>query len=91
MAGYKLKLNPDKTEFIVFGPKQNRDSLLKFFPVVILGNKISPTKSQLNYSFDYIAPRNWNSLPDIVRLAPSVPTFRNRLKTYLFWQAFSPP
>ena len=42
-------------------------------------------------SFDYIAPRNWNSLPDIVRLAPSVPTFRKRLKTYLFWQAFSPP
>ena len=49
------------------------------------------SKSQLNYSFDYIAPRNWNSLPDIVRLAPSVLTFRKRLKTYLFWQAFSPP
>ena len=32
MAGYKLKLNPDKTEFIVFGPKKKRDSLLKFFP-----------------------------------------------------------
>ena len=258
MAGYKLKLNPDKTEFIVFGPKKKRDSLLKFFPIDILGNKISPTdkvrnlgvifdsgftfsaqvnsirkscfyyirdfarirrhlckstaitlanalvssrldycnsllssisvkdlnrlqgiqnticriicrlprfsstncarrslhwlpvkqriqfknllltykslhtglpsylnsalvpfsspfhstrrsspanlilstmtcnsshtsKSQLNYSFDYMAPRNWNSLPDNVRLAPSVPTFRKRLKTYLFWQAFSPP
>ena len=34
-----------------------------------------------------MAPRNWNSLPDTVRLAPSVPTFRKRLKTYLFWQA----
>ena len=42
MAGYKLKLNPDKTEFIVFGPKKKRDSLLKFFPIDILGNKISP-------------------------------------------------
>ena len=257
MANCKLKLNPDKTEFIVFGPKNKRDSLLKFFPIDIMGNKISPTdkvcnlgvifdsgftfsdqvnsirkscfyymrdfasvrrhlskptaialanalvssrldycnsllssisvkdlnrlqgiqnticrivcrlprfsstnsarrslhwlpvkqrvqfknflltykslytglppylnsalipfvspfhstrrsspanlilstvtcnsshtsKSQLNYSFDYIAPRNWNSLPDIVRLAPSVLTFRKRLKTYLFWQAFSP-
>ena len=39
-----------------------------------------------------MAPRNWNSLPDTVPLAPSVPTFRKRLKTlYLFWQAFSPP
>ena len=32
MAGYKLKLNPDKTEFIVFGPKKKGDSLLKNFP-----------------------------------------------------------
>ena len=45
-------------------------------------------KSQLNYSFDYMAPRNWNSLPDIVRLAPSVPAFRKRLKTYLFCKPF---
>ena len=37
MAGYKLKLNPDKTEFIVFGPKKKRDGLLKFFPIDILG------------------------------------------------------
>ena len=54
-------------------------------------NSSHTSKSQLNYSFDYMAPRNWNSLPDNVRLAPSVPTFRKRLKTYLFWQAFSPP
>ena len=54
-------------------------------------NSSHTSKSQLNYSFDYMAPRNWNSLPDAVRLAPSVPTFRKRLKTYLFWQAFSPP
>ena len=34
MAGYKLKLNPDKTEFIVFshGPKKKRDGLLQVFP-----------------------------------------------------------
>ena len=49
------------------------------------------SKSQLNYRFEYVAPRNWNGLPDTVRLAPSVPTFRKRVKTYLFWQAFSPP
>ena len=54
-------------------------------------NSSRTSKSQLNYSFAYMAPRNWNSLPDTVRLAPSVPTLPKRLRTYLFWQAFSPP
>ena len=46
-------------------------------------------KSQLNYNFDYIGPPNWNSLPDTVPLAPSVPTFRKSLKNVIsFWQAF---
>ena len=52
-------------------------------------NSSHTSKSQLNYSFDYMAPRNWNSLPDNVRLAPSVPTFRKRLKTYLLASLFS--
>ena len=43
MAGYQLKLNPDKTEFIVFDPKNKRDCVLKFFSIDILGNKIFPT------------------------------------------------
>ena len=47
-------------------------------------------KSQLNYSSDYIAPLNWNSLPDTVSLlALSVQTFRKRLKTYLLPSLFS--
>ena len=49
------------------------------------------SKSHLDYSFDYIAPRNWNKLPDHVRLASSVAIFRKVLKTYLFQQAFLPP
>ena len=48
MACYKLKLNPDKTEFIVYGRKNKCDSLLKFFPIDILGNKISPTDKVRN-------------------------------------------
>ena len=32
MASCKLKLIPDKTEFIVFRPKNKRDSLLEYFP-----------------------------------------------------------
>ena len=38
----KLKLNPDKTEFIVFGSKSQREKLNHSFPVNILGNLISP-------------------------------------------------
>ena len=38
----KLKLNPDKTEFIVFGSKIQREKLKKSFPVNILGNYLSP-------------------------------------------------
>ena len=34
----KLKLNPDKTEFIVFGSKSQREKLNHSFPVNILGN-----------------------------------------------------
>ena len=34
----KLKLNPDKTEFILIGSKNNRKQLLPHFPINILGN-----------------------------------------------------
>jgi len=35
-------------------------------------------------AFSSTAPRIWNSLPLTVRTAPSVNTFRRRLKTHLF-------
>ena len=38
MSASKLKLNPDKTEFILFGSKKQRDRLNARFPVNILGN-----------------------------------------------------
>ena len=38
----KLKLTPDKTEFIVFGSKSQREKLNHSFAVNILGNLISP-------------------------------------------------
>ena len=42
LSANKLKLNPDKTEFIVFGSKIHREKLNKSFPVNILGNFLSP-------------------------------------------------
>ena len=38
MSANKLKLNPDKTEFIVFGNKRQQAELARFFPADILGN-----------------------------------------------------
>ena len=38
----ELKLNPDKTEFIVFGAKDRHKWLSDSFPVNILGNCLSP-------------------------------------------------
>ena len=38
MSTSKLKLNPDKTEFIIFDSKRQRDKLKACFPIDILGN-----------------------------------------------------
>ena len=44
----KLKLNPDKTEFILIGSPKNRKQLLPHFPINILGNQVSPEQSVRN-------------------------------------------
>ena len=42
MSTSKLKLNPNKTEFIIFGSKRQRDKLKACFPIDILGNSLCP-------------------------------------------------
>ena len=44
----KLKLNPDKTKFILIGSRKNRNQLLPHFPINILGNQVSPAQSVRN-------------------------------------------
>ena len=48
MSTSKLKLNPDKTEFIIFGSKRQRDKLKACFPINILGNSLCPADSVKN-------------------------------------------
>ena len=43
MDGVKLKLNPEKNEFIIIGQKGIRESLAPYFPVPYLQNNISLT------------------------------------------------
>ena len=45
MQSSKLKLNSDKTEFIIIGTKQQRHKLSNHFPVKLLDNDISPSDS----------------------------------------------
>ena len=44
----KLKLNPEKTEFILIGSKNNSKQLLPHFLINILGNQVSPAQSVKN-------------------------------------------
>ena len=48
MSASKLKLNPDKTQFILFGSKKQRERLNACFPIDILGNPPHPTESVRN-------------------------------------------
>ena len=44
MNGVKLKLNPDKTEFIMIGDKQTRESPIPKFPGTFLKSSIMPAE-----------------------------------------------
>ena len=48
MFSNKLKLNPEKIEFILIDSKNNRKQLLPHFLINILGNQVSPTQSVRN-------------------------------------------
>ena len=50
MSTSKLKLSPDKTEFIIFGSKRQRDKLKACFPVDILDSLLCPVESFKNLS-----------------------------------------
>ena len=48
MSSSKLKLNPDKTEFIVFGSHEQHHKLNSLFPVNILDNLLLPAQKVKN-------------------------------------------
>ena len=48
LATSKLGLNPDKTEFIAFGSKRQRNKLKVYFPIVIFGTPLCPVESVKN-------------------------------------------
>ena len=49
MAANKLKLNPDKTEFILIGSKYSHKQLHSLFPTdTLFGNKVAPASNVIN-------------------------------------------
>ena len=48
MSTNKLKLNPDKTEFLLIGNEQQRRKYLSMFPTEVLSVKTNPAKSARN-------------------------------------------
>ena len=63
---------------------RNNDQLLLQHPPV-------GTNSYGRRAFSYTAPTVWNKVPDYIRSAPSVMSFRKHLKTYYFGHLLRPP
>ena len=53
MIASKLKLNPDKTEFILIGTKAQRDKFKKYFPSKLLDQDVTPTDSARNLGVEF--------------------------------------
>ena len=51
---------------------------------------IHKSKRHFSPSFAYDAPNVWNDLPDEIRSAPSLASFRKKSRLYLFTKAYPP-
>ena len=55
-----------------------------FHSTLLLSEPISQDKNKLeDRAFSFIAPKLWNSLPDSVRNATTLDSFKKNLKTHL--------
>ena len=55
----KLKLNPDKMEFIVIGDDKIRSSMKSSFPISFLGNIMEPAESVKTLVSSWMVTINW--------------------------------
>ena len=53
-------------------------------------SSVFKSAKHFGHSFAFDAPKIWNDLPQDVRSATSVASFRKKLKTYLFAKAYPP-
>ena len=48
MAQSKLKLNPNKTDFLLIGAKSQREKFINLFPLAVSDNEMNPANSAKN-------------------------------------------
>ena len=65
----KLKLNPDKTEFLLIGHEQQRKKCISQFPIPLMGVNTEPTKSARNLGV--VFDKNFNFRPHISQVCRS--------------------
>ena len=53
MIANKLKLNHDKTEFIIVCTKSQRETLKKYFPIKLLDQDVTPADSAQNLGVEF--------------------------------------
>ena len=53
MIASKLKLNPDKTEFILIGTKAQRYKFKKYSPTKLVDQDVTPTDSARNLGVEF--------------------------------------
>ena len=82
-----LFLNPDK---VCITHAKAKLIYIVFLEVPHFATSIYKSSKHFGLSFAYEAPKIWNDLPDDVRLAASLYSFRRKFKTYLFAQAYPP-
>ena len=62
MIASKLKLHPDKTEFILIGPKSQRDKFKKYFSTKLLDQDVTPTVSAQNLGVEFDKDFNFKKI-----------------------------
>ena len=60
MFNNKLKLNPDKTEFLIIGNKSQRAKFDSIFPIDLMGNSTTPSSSVRNLGVIFDKDLNFN-------------------------------
>ena len=61
MSSRKLKLNPDKTEFLIIGSKVQRENFSKCFLTRLLAQEVTPSPSARNLGIVFDSAPNFKS------------------------------
>ena len=76
------------TEMLHRKPLHNRNSRSSSFTMPLLNIPAHSRATQGDRSFSFASSSVWHSIPNDVRCAPTLSSFKSRLKTYLFHSVY---